>query len=165
MIVIVAAIIRRDDQVLLVRQQGPNDPTAVWALPGGVVEPGELLTEALAREVREETGLTIRDIGHLAYVAETDVGDHHLIVFMFEARNWAGEITTGDPDGYVLEARWAPAADAIDKLSALPYRSMHEPIVAYLRGEVGTGVMWFYRRQADGKDTLIARMTNSKRDE
>jgi len=41
---IVAALIRRDDgAILLVRQQRLDDPAPTWALPGGVVEAGELL--------------------------------------------------------------------------------------------------------------------------
>ena len=50
---------RLGDEVLLVKQQGPEDLEAHWALPGGVAEPGALLVEALVREVREETGLQV----------------------------------------------------------------------------------------------------------
>lgn len=51
---------RRNATVLLVQQRGPDDPVASWSLPGEVVEDGEVLAETLAREVREETGLTMR---------------------------------------------------------------------------------------------------------
>jgi len=54
------AIIRDGDRILLVQRTtaGTHDP-GLWELPGGKMDPGEQLPEALAREVREETGLTI----------------------------------------------------------------------------------------------------------
>ena len=71
-LVIVAAIIRRGDEILLVEQQGKDDPAPSWALPGGRVEPGELFHDALTREVREETGLTVAAIGQLAYLVQAE---------------------------------------------------------------------------------------------
>ena len=65
---IVAAVVRRGGQVVLVQQQGPDDPDPSWALPGGLLEPGESLTDALKREVRRETGLDVVSVGALAYV-------------------------------------------------------------------------------------------------
>ena len=50
---IAIGIVRRGDEVLMVRQQGPDDPQSYWVLPGGLVEPGETISEALVREVRE----------------------------------------------------------------------------------------------------------------
>jgi 8-oxo-dGTP diphosphatase len=158
-LLIVAAIIRRGNEILLVEQQGPNDPASAWALPGGRVEPDELLVEALAREVREETGVTVREPGHLAYIVQhTRLDSSGLVtVLAFEIADWEGEVRTMDPDNLILQARFAPIPDAIHKLEqTLRFRMMREPIVAYLRGEVGAGAMWFYRRQPDGIDILIA---------
>ncbi|MFP4173447.1 MAG: NUDIX domain-containing protein, partial [Candidatus Hydrogenedentota bacterium] len=53
----VAAIAVRDGAILLVRHEKHGE--RYWLLPGGGVDFGETLTEALAREVREETGLAI----------------------------------------------------------------------------------------------------------
>lgn len=52
----VLALVRRADRVLLVRRNKGTQPDP-WGFPGGKVEWGESLTEAAARELREETGL------------------------------------------------------------------------------------------------------------
>ena len=52
----VSASIWRDGKVLLVQRAKP--PVGIWAFPGGHVEPGEQLEEAVARELMEETGMT-----------------------------------------------------------------------------------------------------------
>lgn len=49
-------VLDRDDRILLVRFEF-DDGTGLWATPGGGVEPGESLQEALVRELREEIGL------------------------------------------------------------------------------------------------------------
>src|SRR5262245_40581171 len=57
----VSAAIVRDGKILVVRRARPP-AHGVYTLPGGVVEVGETLTEAVAREVREETGLAIEPV-------------------------------------------------------------------------------------------------------
>ena len=54
----VGAIIFRGDQVLLV-QRGKEPSYGKWSVPGGLVEVGESLREAVMREVQEEVGLTV----------------------------------------------------------------------------------------------------------
>lgn len=169
---IVAALIRRDDgALLLVRQQGPDDPEPKWALPGGVVEAGELLGEALTREVLEETGLDATSIGPLLYVAQFHNPNGHLrgdwsdrpagysaAAFIFAASVRKGEIAIADPDAFVSAARFVPLAEAIALLDEHPLRVMREPVVAYLRGEAQPGAVWLYRRLPDGTDALLARL-------
>jgi len=77
----VSALIVRDGLVLLVRR-GKEPFTGFWSLPGGRVEPGETMQDAVKREVREETGLDIevgdeagRVAGVVAFFAEVTGGE------------------------------------------------------------------------------------------
>jgi 8-oxo-dGTP diphosphatase len=135
---VVAALLRRDEEVLLVSQKGPDDDRAYWALPGGVVEPEEALTTALAREVGEEVGLRVLDPGRLAFLTQTPTS----ITFTFEVAEWDGQLRPADPDDLVMEARFFSVEVAIDKLAELPVSSMREPVVSYLRGALAPGTIW-----------------------
>lgn len=160
---IAAALLRRDNQILLVQQQGPADPTPTWALPGGVVEEGELLTEALVREVREETGLVIAEIGPLAYVTQLDHARNatQSLAFVFEVVAWSGSVQGNDPDKVILGAEFFDMSDALAKVQLLPWPVMREPVVAYLQGAVPRGSMWFYRdAHAEGQQ-FITRIGDS----
>jgi len=91
----VSAAIIRDGRVLIVRRARPP-AEGVFTLPGGVVEAGELLQEALLREVREETALTVEPIalaGYREVIRRDDAGrvERHFVILAFAARWIAGE--------------------------------------------------------------------------
>jgi mutator protein MutT len=56
---VVAAIIRRENHILITRRPGDVHLAGLWEFPGGKVEPNEALPYALEREIREELGVTI----------------------------------------------------------------------------------------------------------
>jgi 8-oxo-dGTP diphosphatase len=112
----VSAAIFRDGKVLLVRRAGPP-AKGLWTLPGGRVEVGERLVDAVTREVMEETGLTIDVIGLAGYresILPDAVGDRgrHFVILPFAARWVAGEVALNDE---LDDSRWL----SIDAVTAL----------------------------------------------
>lgn len=103
----VSAAIFRSGKVLLVRR-ARAPATGVYTLPGGVVEVGETLIEAVAREVLEETALTVDPIalaGHRDVLVRDDAGKilRHFVVLPFAARWVSGEFT---PSEELAEGMW-----------------------------------------------------------
>ena len=103
----VSAAIIRDGRVLIVRRARPP-MRGVFTLPGGVVEAGETLHEALVREIREETSLAIAPValaGHREVIARDAEGkvERHFIILAFAARWLSGEPKLNEE---LAEARW-----------------------------------------------------------
>jgi ADP-ribose pyrophosphatase YjhB (NUDIX family) len=107
--VIVNALVRGESGtgLVVVRQAGPGDHIPRWMVPGGKVEPGETVHAALARELREETGLAYAgDVAH-AYTVHylvPDDGRAHAIVHVFDGQGdgvtaalGAGAVLSPDP--------------------------------------------------------------------
>jgi ADP-ribose pyrophosphatase YjhB (NUDIX family) len=103
-----------DDIVLIRRGQPPR--MGEWSIPGGKLEWGESIREALAREVREETGLTVEIVGLIDVVDsvtrnEADVVLRHYVLIDFTARAIGGTLSAASD---AADARWVPYA-ALDE--------------------------------------------------
>jgi ADP-ribose pyrophosphatase YjhB (NUDIX family) len=81
--VAVGAVVRRGDDVLLIRR-GRGTAVGQWSIPGGRVEFGEGLKAAVAREVQEETSLEVK-VGRFLGWAERMGEDHHYVILDFAA--------------------------------------------------------------------------------
>jgi 8-oxo-dGTP diphosphatase len=102
----VGAIAIHNDELLLVRR-GQDPAKGLWSLPGGRVEHGEYLADALRRELKEETGLDVT-VGDLVGIFEV-VGEPHYVILDFFAK--VEPPTEPVPAGDVDEARWVPLTE------------------------------------------------------
>jgi len=73
-----AIVFDANHRVLLV-ERGRPPGQGLWSIPGGKLEPRETLAQAVAREVREETGLIV-EVGTLACVLERFGDDYHFVL-------------------------------------------------------------------------------------
>jgi 8-oxo-dGTP diphosphatase len=104
--VCVGAVVVVDGHLLLV-QRGRGAGAGWWSVPGGRVEPGETLADAVVRELREETGLDGVCGDFLGWVERID-DQHHFVILDFTVTVSGGEPVAGDDAAAV---RWVPVAD------------------------------------------------------
>jgi ADP-ribose pyrophosphatase YjhB (NUDIX family) len=108
----VSAAIIRDGKVLIVRR-ARNPAINLYSLPGGAVEAGESLADAVVREVREETSLAIEPItlaGHREAITHDKEGrvERHFVILCFASRWLKGEpVLNSELD----DARWIDPAE------------------------------------------------------
>jgi len=103
----VGAVAVLDGKLLMIRR-GHGPAAGEWSVPGGRVESGELLAEAVVREVREETGLECVCGELVGWVEWLDAG-HHFVILDFEATVLSDASPMADTDA--AEAAWVPLED------------------------------------------------------
>jgi len=116
-IVGVGAIIRDKGRIVLIRRD--REPAkGRWSFPGGGVELGETIHEAVCREALEETGLQV-EVGDLVAIIDRILRDdagriqYHYVILDFSARPIGGALRPGDD---ASDVRWVslPELDELD---------------------------------------------------
>lgn len=108
----VGAVVFRGDEVLLI-ERGTPPLKGWWTVPGGMVEVGERLEEAVVREVREETGLAVRPLKVAALFERImrDTGgraQYHYVIVDYLCELEGGTLQAASD---VASASWAPVND------------------------------------------------------
>ena len=108
----VGALILRRDRILMA-QRGKQPLIGWWSLPGGALETGEALADAVRREVREETGLDIRPLGVLEIFERimrdrSGAPEYHYVLIDYMCRVMGGTLAAGDD---VCAVEWVRRRD------------------------------------------------------
>jgi ADP-ribose pyrophosphatase len=123
----VGAIVIHEGKILLVKR-GVSPGKGLWAIPGGTLHLGETLQNCAAREILEETGVTIA-VGECLYVfdlIEQDKAGN--VEFHFVVVDFAALYVAGDPQGAddADEARWfSPEEMAAVPVSQNTIKALH----------------------------------------
>lgn len=110
----VGAVVMRNDELLLIRR-GRGASAGLWAVPGGKVEFGESMRDAVVREVREETGLEV-EVGGIVWVGDAfgpgDPPAWHYTLVDFAATVKGGILLAADD---AQEVDWVPVGEVLDR--------------------------------------------------
>ena len=110
-------LIYKEDKILL--QNRVKKDWQGWTLPGGHIEPGESIVDAVVREMKEETGLTIQN-PELRGVKQFPIDRGRYIVFLFRADEFTGDLLSSEEGKMQWFARSELSSiDTVDDFSEL----------------------------------------------
>ena len=155
---VASGIILERNQLLLVQNQRRNG-SLDWSTPGGVVDPGEEVLEALQREVIEETSVVVEDWSPMLYSVEVDFVGRNMSLHaqVFRAAAHRGSLHVDDPDNVVVDGRWVSHDQAHDLLGTSP-AWVADPLRHHLgelfdpNATVVQPARWSYRVTGTGRD-------------
>ena len=126
LLVAAAALVDRDNRVLIAKRPAGKAMAGLWEFPGGKVSPGETPEAALRRELREELGIEVCETCLAPFTfASHAYAEFHLLMPLFLCRNWDGDIAPLEGQ----EIKWVRAA----RLPDYPMPLADAPLVPWLR--------------------------------
>ena len=133
-LVVAAALVNKDGQVLLAQRPEGKSMAGLWEFPGGKIDPGETPEVALARELREEVSIVCdaNDLRPMTFASHS-YEDFHLLMPLYALHTWRGSPTPveGQKLEWVSPARLhdypAPAAD-VPLFDELMKRDLHAEV-------------------------------------
>ncbi len=125
-LVAAAALIDRDNRVLLAKRPAGKSMAGLWEFPGGKVQPGETPEQALIRELEEELAIEVCDTCLAPFTfASHAYDDFHLLMPLYLCRTWEGDIVPRENQ----EVKWVrPLA-----LKDYPMPAADIPLIPWLR--------------------------------
>jgi ADP-ribose pyrophosphatase YjhB (NUDIX family) len=132
----VGAVVFVDDRLLLIRRGNPPNEGS-WIFPGGLVEIGESIEDALIREVEEETGLTVR-VGKLIELFDyIDLDEHGRVRYHYIIADYSCELVEGELEAGsdVTDVRWI----RLDELPSLELSVKALEVIEKARKLIGRG--------------------------
>jgi len=118
--VAVGVVLDKGRRILITRRAAASHQGGLWEFPGGKVEPGETVQQALTRELKEELGILVQDCQPLLEVSH-DYSDKQVRLDIHVVTSFTGTAT--GLEGQPLE--WVSAAD----LNNYNFPAANEPIV------------------------------------
>jgi 8-oxo-dGTP diphosphatase len=129
-LVAAAALVDRDNRVLIAQRPEGKSMAGLWEFPGGKVHDGETPEQALVRELGEELGIEVCDTCLAPFTfASHDYPDFHLLMPLFLCRNWEGDVVARE--GQAL--KWVRAS----RMGGYPMPPADLPLIPMLRDLLG----------------------------
>ena len=120
--IVVAAVIEKDNRFLLTRRQHGVHLAGMWEFPGGKIDPAETHTAALEREIKEELDAGV-DVGELVFHTTHEYPDRTVALFFYRCA------LVGTPRPLLgQEMRWVPR----DELASLGFPPADEALITLL---------------------------------
>ena len=130
LLVAAAALVDRDNRVLVAQRPAGKSMAGLWEFPGGKVDHGETPEAALVRELREELRIEVCEPCLAPFTfASHSYATFHLLMPLYLCRTWEGQIAPGE--GQVI--KWVRAS----RLTQYPMPPADLPLIPMLRDLLG----------------------------